>query len=136
MAAGLKILYNNATYAAYAESAAAQALAAVGWSPLQLKNQGSMIENRQFHIKYLTPALWGDVLNVTTYLAALKPTGGRWYIEIKRESDGEVIIHCLLDWALVNQINGKEQSLPERLLQTLNKRIIYTEKNNGVGSKG
>jgi acyl-CoA thioester hydrolase len=126
---------NNATYAAYAENATARALASVGWSPLQFKNQDSILVNRRFHIQYLAPALWGDTLNVATYLASLKPSGGCWYIEIQRDTDSEMIIRCILEWVLLDQVSGKEQSLPKSLFQILDKRAILPKSDDGVDSK-
>ena len=114
---------NNATYAAFAENAIKQALAAVGWSPSHFKTQDISLINRRFHIQYLTPAIWGDQLNVAAYLMELKSTGGCWYIEIKRASDGEPIIQCVIENALVNRINGKEQRLPESLHHAMRKMM-------------
>ena len=116
---------NNATYAAFAENAAAQALAALGWSPSQFKSHDLTIENRRFHVQYQSPALWGDKLNVASYLAELKPTGGVWYIEIERSSDSESILKCVLEWSLANRANGAEHTLPESLFDALEKTVAF-----------
>lgn len=109
---------NNATYAAYAEEAAAQALSALRWSPDKLKTKGLSVSNRRFHIRYQAPALWGETLNVVTYLAALKPSGGTWHIEMVRASDGEAIVQCVLEWSLANRM-GAEQAPPDDLALAL-----------------
>jgi len=121
---------NNATYADYAENVITQAMAAVGWSPDHFKKQGLALPNRRFHIQYQSPSVWGDRLNIAAYLVELKSSGGTWYIEIKRASDGEPIILCIIKWVLVNRLSGEEQALPESLLKSLKKRVAVSQKNN------
>ena len=116
---------NNATYADFAENAAAQALAAVGWSPSQLKTQGFAVANRRFHIQYQAPALWADTLNVAAYLVQLNPTGGTWHIEIKRASDSAGIVQCVIEWSLSNRVSGEEQALPESLFRALKETAVF-----------
>lgn len=110
---------NNAIYASFVEDASIQAFAEAGWSPSKFKSKDLAVVNQRAHIKYQAPAVWGDRLNVSTYLAELKTTGGTWHTDISRESDGETIIQCVLEWSLQNQISGKKQNLPESLLQAL-----------------
>jgi len=112
---------NNATYADYAENVITQAMAAVGWSPDHFKTQGLALHNRRFHILYQSPAVWGDRLEIAAYLVEMKSSGGTWYIEIKRASDNEPIILCVIEWVLVNRLSGEEQALPESLLNSLKK---------------
>jgi YbgC/YbaW family acyl-CoA thioester hydrolase len=112
-------MVNNAVYAAYAEEASTQALAEVGWSPSYLKNQGLTIETRRIHIQYQSPAVWGDKLNLVTYLLGLGETGGSKYVRIERASDGAGVAECILDWVLVDRETGGVQPLPDSLLDSL-----------------
>lgn len=118
---------NNATYAAYAENAAAQALASLGWSTSQFKTEGIAVRNQRFHIQYQSPAFWGDKLSVATYLVKLKPTGGTWIIEIKRSSDDESIAQCVIDWSIGDRAGGKEQTVPQSLFRALEKRAASSK---------
>jgi len=119
---------NNATYAAYAENVITQAMAAVGWSPDHFKTQGLALLNRRFHIQYLSPATWGDTLDIAAYLMEMKSSGGTWYIEIKPASDGEPLILCVIEWVLVNRLSGEEQALPESLFNSLKKFVAVSQK--------
>jgi YbgC/YbaW family acyl-CoA thioester hydrolase len=121
---------NNATYADFAEDAAAQALAALGWSPSQFKTEGFTVVNRRFHIQYQSPALWGETLNVAANLLELKPTGGTWYIEVERPSDGKSIVKCVIEWSLTNRVSGEEQPLPESLFRALKEMVVFSKKND------
>jgi YbgC/YbaW family acyl-CoA thioester hydrolase len=118
---------NNANYVAFAEEATVKALAAVGWSPSDFKSQGLFVVNKRVQIQYQSPALWGEMVDVTTYLLELNPTGGIWYIKIERISDREPIAQCTIEWSLANRNSGKEQSLPEDLYSHLKQRIALAE---------
>lgn len=117
---------NNAIYVTYAEEAAAQALAAVGWSPAHLRTQGLAVANRRIHIQYQSPAIWGDKLNVVTYLVGLGDTGGVRYVAVERASDGAGIIECIIDWTLVDRVTGEAQPLPESLSIALKEKVAVT----------
>jgi YbgC/YbaW family acyl-CoA thioester hydrolase len=114
---------NNANYLEFAEDAAAQALAAVGWSPAHFKAQGLVVVNRRVHIQYQSPASWGEKLDVVAYLVDLKPASGTWYIVIERKSNHEPILQCTLEWSLANRIGGEEQLLPESMFRDLRKKV-------------
>ena len=108
-------IVDNTVYAAYAEEAAARALAEVGWSPADLKTQGLAAVKRRIHIQYQPPAVWGDRLKVVTYLLGLDDTGGDWYVAIQRPVDGMGIVECILSWRLVDRVTGEAQRLPASL---------------------
>jgi len=114
---------NDAPFAAFAEDAAAQALAFLGWSPSDFKEQGLAMVNGRVQIQYQSPAAPGETLEVVTYLVDLKPTGGVWYFEIERAADREPIAQCLIEWSLADRASGKEQALPESLFQSLKERV-------------
>ena len=114
---------NNATYAEFAESAMIQALAAVGWSPSEFKNQDLAVVVRRIHIKYLAQARWGDTLAVATSLVKLNSFGGEWYIVIRRKPDDEQILRCVIEWGLVRRGSEEAQELPDGLLQALRPRV-------------
>jgi YbgC/YbaW family acyl-CoA thioester hydrolase len=119
-------IVDNTVYAAHAEEAAARALAAVGWSPADLKAQGLAAVSRRFHIRYQSPAVWGDRLEVVTYLLGLGDTGGDWVVAIQRPTDGVGIVECILSWMLVDRVTGEAQRLPESLSAALKDKVAVT----------
>jgi YbgC/YbaW family acyl-CoA thioester hydrolase len=120
---------NNANYAAFAEDAATQVLATLGWSPSQFKAQDLDVANQRVHIQYLSPASWGEILNVKTSLVELKPSGGVWFIEMERTSDHELIAQSTIEWSLTNRVDGEKQILPESLFSALKDKVVDTENN-------
>lgn len=120
---------NNANYVEFAENAAAQALAAQGWSPAHFKTRGLVVVNRRVHIQYQSPASWGERLDVVAYLVDLKPTGGTWYIVIERDSNHESIVQCTLEWSLADRTGGEGQILSGSLFRSLLQKVAIAGNN-------
>ena len=119
--------FNNANYIAFAQDAAVQALAELGSSPSHFKNQGLFVVNKRVHILYQSPAVWGETLEVFTYLVELNSTGGIWDVEIERAADREPIARCVIEWSLANRMRGEEQILLESLFLGLKRRVAIAE---------
>lgn len=110
---------NNATYVTYAEEAAAQALAASGWSPAQFKTQGLRVASRRIHIQYQSPAVWGEQLNIVTYPLASGQTGGTRYVGMTRAVDGSSVAECIVEWVLADRATGEPRAVPVSLARAL-----------------
>jgi acyl-CoA thioester hydrolase len=114
---------NHAIYIDYAEEAAMRALAATGWSPARLRERGLAVANRRVHIQYQEPALWGDELDIVTYLSGIGETGGVRYVAIKRISDGADIVKLVADWELADLETGESRPLPDPFRQDIREQI-------------
>jgi acyl-CoA thioester hydrolase len=114
---------NHAIYIDYAEEAAMRALAASGWSPARLRERGLAVANRRVHIQYQEPALWGDELNIVTYLSGIGETGGVRYVAIKRASDGAGIVKLVSDWELADLETGESRPLPDPFRQDIREQV-------------
>jgi acyl-CoA thioesterase FadM len=122
----LYYIVDNTVYAAHAEEAAARALAAVGWSPPDLKARGLAVVTRRIHLQYKSPAVRGDRLQVVTYLLRLDDMGGDWYVAVQRPADGAGIVRCVLSWGLVDRVTGEAQPLPGSLAARLKEKATVT----------
>ena len=105
---------NNVIYVNYAEEIAAQEMSARGWSPLKLAEAGLSVVTKRVHIQYGSMAEWGETLNVSTHMLNVNDTGGSRYVGIMR-ADGSSVAECILDWKLVDCVNGKARTLPDEL---------------------
>lgn len=105
---------NNAIYVTYAEEAAAQDLASRGWTPAKLAENRLRVATRRVQIQYLSPAVWGETLTISTHPLALSETGGTRYVGMTR-ADGSSVCECLLDWELVDRETGTARKLPDGL---------------------
>ena len=105
---------NNVIYVHYAEEAAAQDFSSRGWSPVKLAEANQMIATRRVHIQYGSLAMWGETLNISTHLLAVKDTGGSRYAGMTR-ADGSPVAKCIMDWELVDRKSGESRPLPDEL---------------------
>ena len=105
---------NNVIYVNYAEEAAAQDLAARGWSPAKLAEAGLGVVTKRVHVQYLSIAEWGETLNISTYQLNATETDGSRYVGITRP-DGSSVAECILDWELVDRKSGEARPLPASL---------------------
>jgi len=83
--------------------------------------------NRRVQMKYLSPAVWGDRLEVVASLIALNASVGRWYLEIERAAQGEPVLAGVIEWSLANRLSGALQELPESLYRALKGRLAPPE---------
>jgi YbgC/YbaW family acyl-CoA thioester hydrolase len=105
---------NNAIYIDYAEEAAAQDFSVRGWSPIKLAEADLSLAIRRVQILYSSQAMWGETLNISTYMLEIKETGGSRYVGMTR-ADGSPVAECIMDWELVDGKSGEAQSLPDEL---------------------
>lgn len=105
---------NNAVYVSYADEAIAQYFASRGWAPSRLAEASLAIATRRVHIQYLSIAMWGDMLNISTHSLALNDTGGSRHVGVTR-ADGSPVAECIMDWELVDRKSGESRPLPNEL---------------------
>lgn len=102
---------NNATYITLAEEAAARHRADCGWSPAKLAESNLIVATRSVHVQYLSPAVWGETLTLSTHLRSLHETGGTRYVGMSRP-DGSLVCECLLGWELLDRATEQPRPLP------------------------
>jgi acyl-CoA thioester hydrolase len=105
---------NNAMYVTYAEEAAALDFAARGWPPANLAENRLTVATRRVHIQYLSPAVWGETLQIATHPLTVSATGGSRYCGMTR-TDGTSVCECILDWELLDRETGAARNLPDEL---------------------
>ena len=106
---------NNVIYVNYAEEAAVQDFSAKGLSPAKLAEAGLGVVTRRVHIQYLSLAIWGETLNISTHPLEVNDTGGSRYVGMTH-ADGSLVAECIMDWELVDRKSGEAKPLPEELL--------------------
>ncbi len=105
---------NNAAYVTLAEEAAARHHAHCGWPPAALAESNLKVATRRIHIQYLSPALWGEPLNISTHPISLHQTGGTRIVSMTRP-DTTPVCECLLGWELCDRATGQPRPLPAEL---------------------
>lgn len=105
---------NNVIYVNYAEEAAARDFSTRGWSPAKLAEAGLGVVTRRVHIQYLSLAVWGETLNISTNPLIVNDTGGSRYVGIAH-ADGSLVAECIMDWELVDRKSGDARPLSDEL---------------------
>jgi YbgC/YbaW family acyl-CoA thioester hydrolase len=105
---------NNVIYVNYAEEAAARDFSSRGWSPAKLAEANLAIAPRLVHIQYLSLAIWGETLDISTHPLTVNDTGGSRYVGMTH-ADGSPVAECILDWVLVDRRSGETRPLPDEL---------------------
>ncbi len=107
---------NNATYLNYMEECAIRSLGAFGWSVGRLEAEQIAIVARRHQIAYERPALLGDSLLITTYLAEVRRVTAVRHFTIVREADGAVLARAYTRWAFIDPQTGHPTRVPEAIL--------------------
>lgn len=105
---------NNVIYVNYAEEAAAQDFSSKSWTPARLAKANLIIAPRRVHVQYLSLAIWGETLKISTHQLEVKDTGGSRYIGMTH-ADGSLAAECIMDWELVDRKSGEARPLPDEL---------------------
>lgn len=106
---------NNAVYADFMEEAAMQSLAAIGWPVSRFLEAGLAVENHHVHIQFQEPALWGETLEIITWVSDLAESGGQRWTAITRQSDHAPIAAQHTTWQVSELQTGAVCTLPEEL---------------------
>ena len=108
---------NNAVYVNYLQEAAIEASADAGFSREWYNTQGAGWVIRKLMIRYLTPAVYGDELEVRTWIGTFGRVRCNREYEISRLSDGQKMVRARADWVYVDLKTGQPVRLPEELVE-------------------
>ena len=93
---------SSATCLRYCEQAAMEASESAGYTLERYRELDWIWVVRRTTLEYITPACYGDVINVTTWLSRLaRASAFREYL-LTRAGDGQVIARAQSRWALIN----------------------------------
>ncbi|MBI5931619.1 MAG: thioesterase family protein [Chloroflexi bacterium] len=103
---------NNAVYLNYLEEAATRASASVGFDNAWYEANQCMWVIREMHVRYHEPALYGDELEIRTWVSDFRRVRSHREYEIVRVHDDCRILRGRADWVFVDRTEMK----PKRLL--------------------
>ncbi len=104
---------NNANYMAYCEDAGVHVAAAFGWTMARMIEAGFGIVARHYRLEYKQPALIGDTLEITTYIADFGRTSAVRCYELKRAGDNAVLARARARWVWVDLKTGRPMRIPQ-----------------------
>jgi len=110
--------YGN--YAQYFEVGRVEALRSIGVSYKDLESQGVMLPVSDYSVKYILPALYDDVLNITTYVKKVDGARIFFYYEIFNESE-KLLAKAETTLVFVKKSNMRPTSPPIFFMELLSK---------------
>jgi acyl-CoA thioester hydrolase len=106
---------NNTIYVKYMHDAANQASKAVGLDRDDYQRIHRSWLVRETKIDYLTPVLYGDVLNVTTWVSDMHRVRSLRMYEFNKSSSGELVARAETDWVFIDTETGSPVKIPEEI---------------------
>jgi acyl-CoA thioester hydrolase len=115
---------NNAVYLAYTEDCGVQTALAHGWPMGRMMAAGFAIVARRYRIEYLQPALLGDELEVTTFVADVKRATAVRHYTIRRLADNALLARAYALWVWVDLASGRPIRVPADFLADFAANIV------------
>jgi acyl-CoA thioester hydrolase len=116
------VYYGN--YAQYFEVARVEALRTLGITYKTMEDEGVMLPVLEFHIKYLKPAFYDDLLTIKTCIPKLPEA--RIYFEYETlNSRGDLLNKASTSLVFVKSLTGKPCPAPADLLEKMKPFYIY-----------
>jgi acyl-CoA thioester hydrolase len=110
---------NNAVYLQIAQEAEQQAAAAEGWTLPRFEQAGTALALKGARIEYKQAAVWGNVLDITSWAYNMTHEGGLRAFEIKRTTDGKLLARLQTAWGFENTTTGEAVSAPGSFLEDM-----------------
>lgn len=93
---------NNAVYLNYLEDARDDFLEHLGMSIAELLQQGVLVFLSEVRLKFHSPALYGDHIEVWGWLCELRRVKSTWKMELRRAGSGELLAEAWIRAAFLN----------------------------------
>ncbi len=122
---------NNAMYLSYLVEAAWRFGEVVKWSWEPMSSSGFGVWARKHQIEYLLPAVYGDELEITTWLSGAKRSTINRHYTIRRVNDGELLARANSLYVYVDLSSGSPQRIPPDFLEDVRPYITDLPERDG-----
>lgn len=107
---------NNAVYLNYAEQIATEHAEALGYGREWAEQHQVGWAAREHHIVYHRPAVYRDLLRLTTRVQSVSRVRVIRHTEIRRESDDELLAEVTTQWVCIRIADQRPTRIPADLL--------------------
>jgi acyl-CoA thioester hydrolase len=108
---------NNANYARYMEEAAFEASAAVGYDKARYDAMGNLWLAYETQIEYLHPVIYGDVVEVKTWVGDFRRVRSRRFYEFRKAGQDELIARANTDWVYLEAATERPVVVPPEMIE-------------------
>lgn len=112
-----RVHVNNAAYMVYVEDAGVRVSEAFGWPMKRFEVDGRGWFASYIRIQHMSETLFGEELQVTTFLSNVKRASLERHYLIERVEAGELAARALVWYAYADIESGRPQRMPAELLQ-------------------
>lgn len=109
---------NNANYARYMEEAAFEASAAVGYDKARYDAMGNLWLAYETQIEYLHPVIYGDVVEVKTWVGDFRRVRSRRFYEFRKAGQDELIARANTDWVYLEAATERPVVVPPEMIDS------------------
>ncbi|MBA3873035.1 MAG: thioesterase family protein [Anaerolineae bacterium] len=107
---------NNANYARYMEEAAFEASASVGYDKARYDAMGHLWLAYETAIKYLQPVVYGDTIEVKTWVGDFRRVRSRRFYEFRKAGEDALIARANTDWVYLEAATQHPAVVPPELI--------------------
>jgi YbgC/YbaW family acyl-CoA thioester hydrolase len=106
----------------YMQEAAIEASTALGFSPEWYSRQGAGWVVRRLTVRYLAPLVYGDEVEVATWIAQMRGVRSLRDYDVARRGDGARIAQGRAEWVYVDMQSGQPTRVPDGWLEAFSSR--------------
>lgn len=107
---------NNAVYQHYLEQAAIEHSEALGFGLDRYAELGGVFVMRRLEIDYLSPAVAGDTLAITTWAEAMRGSRAIRRYEIRKQGEEKLLVTAEAVWVWIEGRSMRPRPIPTELL--------------------
>jgi len=107
---------NNVNYIRLMQEAAIEASAAVGWDMARYAAVGQHWLIRETDIQYLRPFLYGDTIEITTWVEDFRRVRSRRIYEFRKVGDAELYARAETDWVYLDRQTKQLAAIPPQMV--------------------
>jgi len=108
---------NNAVYLGWAEETTIRHAEAAGYGREWARAKGGGWVIRRSEVTYHSPALFGDVIEISVRVELVRGARGVRRTFIRRVGDGQLLAEVLTEWAWIRLSDGRPARVPAELVE-------------------
>jgi acyl-CoA thioester hydrolase len=107
---------NNANYVRYMQEAAFDASASVGYSKDRYEAMGYLWLAHETEIEYLQPVVYGDTVEVKTWVGDFRRVRSRRFYEFRKSGDSDPVAQASTDWVYLEAATERPTAVPPEMI--------------------
>ena len=107
---------NNAVYLGWAEETTIRHAEAAGYGREWARSNGGAWVIRRSEVTYHSPAIYGDVVEISVRVELVRGARGVRRTLIRRVGDGQLLAEVVTEWAWIRLSDGRPARVPAELV--------------------